>query len=128
MAWTDSIFGAGYAVPATGLLIGSLVVHELGHMLAAWCKRVPVTGAGISVIGTYIRRRRAASAADESMISLAGPLFSLLLAAGFTLGNGHLCTWLAEMNLILGLSNLIPVAGTDGDRALNALCRATARN
>jgi stage IV sporulation protein FB len=125
LIWSDSLFGSRVAIAATALLIASLVVHEIGHIVAASISKVRVNAIGISAAGTYIRRQRAASPWAESVISLAGPFVSLALAALFGQGNGHLYGWLAEMNLIVAMSNLIPIAGTDGDRALNAICIAT---
>lgn len=124
-AWADSLFGSRVAIAATALLIASLVVHEMGHIVAASISKVRVSVIGVSAAGTYIRRQRAASPWAESVISLAGPMVSLALAALFGLGNGHLYGWLAKMNLIVAMSNLIPIAGTDGDRALNAICIAS---
>ena len=123
--WSDSLFGSRVAIIATTLLIASLLVHEIGHMIAASISKVAVSAIGISAAGTYIRRQRAASPLAESVISLAGPIVSLALATLFALGTGHVYSWLAEMNLIVAISNLVPIAGTDGDRALNAICIAS---
>jgi stage IV sporulation protein FB len=123
LAWADSLFGSRCAIAATTLLIASLLIHEIGHIVAASLTRVRVSAIGISAAGTYIRRQRAGSPWAESMISLAGPMVSLALGGLFLfLGDGDLCTWLAKMNLIVAISNLIPIAGTDGDRALSAIC------
>ncbi len=122
LTWSDAVFGSRMALIATALLIASLLLHELGHMIAARINRVHVSAIGMSVLGTYIRRQRAASGWAESGISLAGPVASLMVAALFALGGGHLFRWLAEMNLIIAISNLIPIAGTDGDHFLNAIC------
>ncbi len=122
LTWSGLMFGLPLALFATALLLASLVIHEFGHMAVAALHRVPVSAIGISAIGTYIRRKRARSRWAESAISLAGPLASFALAAVFGLANGNVYHWLAEMNLILAISNLVPMLGTDGDRALNAIC------
>jgi len=127
LAWADSLFGSLVAIFATGLLIASLLFHEFGHILAASMTNVSVHAIGISAVGTYIQRQRSSSPWTESLISLAGPLTSLVLAAFFALGHGHVYVWLTEMNLLVAMSNLVPIAGTDGDRALDAICIATMR-
>lgn len=126
LAWADALWGSNKALGATALVICSLIFHEIGHVVAARINHVPVSGAGCSLMGTYIRRKRAGSAKAEFMISLAGPLASLLLAGGFSMAAGPMAAWLAQVNLIVALSNLIPLWGTDGDHALNAICFSAA--
>jgi Zn-dependent protease len=36
--------------------------------------------------------------------------------------SGPMFAWLTQINLIVGLSNLVPIWGTDGDHALDAIC------
>lgn len=86
--------------------------------------RVSVLSIGFSFAGPYIRRKQAASPISELFISLAGPLASFGLAAFFGIFAGKTYNWLAEMNLLIAFSNLIPLFKTDGDRAVDSLCLA----
>ncbi len=126
LAWSDSTFGSRSALFATVLLIASLVVHELGHTTMAMIHRVRVSAIGMSFLGTYIRRERARSRWAESLIALAGPIASVGVAAIFAMGDGRVCSWLAQMNAVVAISNLVPIFGTDGDRILNAICAPAA--
>ena len=108
-----------------GLLLGlltvaSLLLHELGHLLVAWASGVKVREIGLCLRGSYIQRERASTTFDEGAIALAGPLVNLLVAAALwgVPGVGH---WLMIYNLILAVSNLVPLPGTDGRRVLVAL-------
>src|SRR5207249_8595174 len=70
---------------------------------------------------------------SEAVITFVGPLTSLILSGLFliaSLGLGSVpglslvaatCSWLATINLVLGIFNLIPAAPLDGGRLLHAL-------
>ena len=77
---------------------------------------------GLELVGPYIVREKGSRTAD-AMVSAAGPLVNLLLAA---------TTWqdwhtFALANLVLGLSNLLPLPKCDGRRILRALSFAENR-
>lgn len=115
-------FGLPEGLAAAVLLLASLLLHELGHIFVATCKGVPVKALGFCVLGPYIRRPRGDAAADEVWICLAGPAFSL--AAAFAMWDvGIVGHWAGELNLVLALTNLLPMRGTDGWRALEAVKR-----
>ena len=115
-------FGLSAGCAAAILLFACLLVHELGHIVVATCKGVRVKALGFSVLGPYIRRRRCETAADEFWVSLAGPAFSL--AAAIAMWElGVLGRWVGALNLVLALSNLLPMRGSDGWRALRAAKR-----
>ncbi|MET7768328.1 site-2 protease family protein [Nocardia sp. NPDC005366] len=120
------------AVGALGLL-ASLLLHELAHSLVARRADVQVDGVvlwllgGVSELGDEPKDAR-----SDLRIALAGPLTSLLLAAGFfavaavvgtAAGDPALRTlvWLASMNLLLAVFNMLPGAPLDGGRVLRAL-------
>lgn len=125
------LIGIG-AIPASlaaGLLLGaltvaSLLLHECGHMLAARILNVKVREIGLCLSGSYIRREESRAPMDEVAISLSGPLVNALLAAALWTvpGVGH---WLAIYNLVLLVSNLAPLPGCDGRRALTAGIQAS---
>lgn len=106
-----------------GLLLGaltaiSLLLHECGHMLTAGFRGVKVHEIGVCLKGTYIRRAQAQAPMDEALIALSGPMVNAMIAAAsWTFpGAGH---WLAIYNLALLTSNLVPLAGSDGQRVLS---------
>ena len=112
------------------LLYASVLLHELGHSLTARGYKLPVRRivlyplAGISEIGER------QSPGKEFVVSAAGPLTSLALAAagyclshfvahGTVAGTVILELWWA--NLIVGLFNLLPGLPLDGGVMLRAV-------
>ncbi|HEX6730090.1 MAG TPA: site-2 protease family protein [Pyrinomonadaceae bacterium] len=110
----------------------ALVLHELGHFLAARACRVPVTGAGLGwgpklfgfrvrkveyqlralPIGAYIRM-------DMSTLQrrpLVQQLFVLLagVAVNFILSGVAWGTFFGTLNLVLAVGNLFPIYQQDG--------------
>lgn len=80
-----------------------------------------ITGTRFSAIGfcwkgDYTRRARA-KGAREFLISCAGPLVNVVLAA-ILWNDGGIITWLGQMNAILALVNLLPFGESDGQRIL----------
>ncbi len=108
------------------LVVASLLLHEVGHMLAAMALGVPVREFGLCWRGAYIRRAHSGRRRTEILISLAGPLTNLLLALSLydlpVVGSQ-----LALCNLLLALVNLLPIPSSDGQRILrNLRCATTA--
>jgi Zn-dependent protease len=120
-SWSDSLFGTVGGITAFVVLVGSLVIHELGHIALATANNVPVKAIGFSPAGSYIRRERAPSPLAELAITLAGPAASVLLAIVFLSGSSGTSHWLGKMNLVIAGSNLLPLKGCDGYRALLAV-------
>lgn len=116
--------------PTHGLTLGvltvlSLILHECGHWISARMLRVKVKEIGLCLKGSYIRREQSRKPMDEAAISLSGPVVNTLLAAALwsTSGTAH---WLAIFNLILAVSNLVPIPSSDGLRAIHAMRAALA--
>ena len=123
------IWGLGLALA----LFGSVLVHELAHSLYALKKGGRVQDitllmiGGVSNISTPPKTTR-----QEAVMALVGPLTSLFLAAVFYVANRVVAGldsfdlqfalfYLAEMNLFLGLFNLLPAFPMDGGRVARAL-------
>ncbi len=113
------------------LFFGSVLLHEIGHSLVALRYKLPVQRivlyifGGASEIGEELP-----GAWTEFWITLVGPAVNLALWAIFSIAN-HLLTgssaikavveYLATINLLLGLFNLIPGYPLDGGRILMAV-------
>ncbi len=113
------------------LFFGSVVFHELSHSVVALRYKIPVKSITLFVFGGLSRiERDASNAKQEFNIAIAGPLSSLFLAGCFWLvahyvhGNEMVTSaamWLAGINLLLGLFNLVPGFPLDGGRILRGI-------
>ncbi|QGF23286.1 site-2 protease family protein [Raineyella fluvialis] len=121
------------AVIATALFFGALLAHELGHALLAQRKGLEVEGITLWVFGgVSTLKGEAHTAKDEFRIAVIGPLVSLAAAAVFeaaavamsALGTPQdaiaVAQWLAVMNVILAVFNLLPAFPLDGGRVFRA--------
>jgi Zn-dependent protease len=115
------------------VLLASLLAHELAHAIVARRAGVAVGDVtlwlfgGVTSLGGEAKTPKAAF-----RIAIAGPATSLALAATFggmvaALHTVHaapvvvgVASWLAAINLVLGLFNLLPGAPLDGGRVLRA--------
>ncbi len=115
------------------VLLASLLAHELAHAIVA--RRVGVTVGSVTLwlfggVTTLDGEAKTPKAAFR--IAIAGPATSLALAATFgglvaalrSVGGAPIvvgvASWLAGINLLLGLFNLLPGAPLDGGRVLRA--------
>jgi Zn-dependent protease/CBS domain-containing protein len=131
-------YGAGtywaMAVVAATLFYASLLAHELGHAIVARRRGVEVEGITLWLFGGVARLHgEAHSAGAEARIAVVGPLISIAVAVIFAGAAGVLnaagvspvvwevSQWLAAMNLLLGIFNLIPAFPLDGGRVLRAI-------
>ena len=127
--WTAGqywLLGAGTAL----LFFASVLAHEFSHAIVA--RRLGLKVAGITLFifgGATSIETESRSARDEALISLAGPVTSLLLGAAL-LGMGAvvpqtearaLIGWLGVINIVLGAFNLVPGYPMDGGRVLRAI-------
>jgi Zn-dependent protease/CBS domain-containing protein len=127
-ASTGAYWLAGAA--AAVFFFASLLAHEMAHALVARRLDVQVHEITLWLFGGVARLGgEAHSAAAEAKIAIVGPLTSVGLAAVFwilaiatsstsLLGDAFL--WLARINLILALFNMIPAFPLDGGRVLRA--------
>lgn len=116
MGWK---FAAGFV-----LLI---FVHEMGHVIAAWWKKLPVSAPMfIPFFGAFITLKgNPQDALMEAQIAYAGPLFGALGATaclGLYYLTGHpLYLAVASFTLLINLFNMVPVAPLDGGRIVTAI-------
>jgi Zn-dependent protease len=119
-------FGLWFAVG----LIGSIYVHEMGHVAALRRYGIPATAPMfIPGLGAFIRvKQMPASVAEQARVGLAGPLwglFAAIAAAGAYLGTGQgIWAAIAHTGAWLNVFNLIPIWQLDGSRGFVALSRS----
>ena len=109
---------------------GCLLAHELSHALVARRSGVKVAGITLWLFGGVSRLDgEPKSAGAEALIAGVGPITSLVIAGiayGLSLATttaplaSDLFTWLAYINVLLALFNLVPAFPLDGGRLLSS--------
>ena len=114
------------------LLFVSVLLHELGHSMAALSQGVKVRSITLFLLGGVASvERECATAMGSLLVAAAGPLVSFALAAGLLASShgathaspllGAMCNELGMLNLMLALFNLLPGLPLDGGLILKAL-------
>jgi Zn-dependent protease/predicted transcriptional regulator len=125
------------------IIFGSVVVHEMGHALAAIPRGLPPHAiillplGGVTLMDEAVLREM--TPAREARIALAGPVVSLVTAAFSSalvlavapqkllvqplIHSGNLGRSLVWVNVFLGAINLLPAYPLDGGRVLRAWLR-----
>ncbi|WP_091240862.1 site-2 protease family protein [Micromonospora matsumotoense] len=121
------LIGLGFVVS----LLGSVLLHELGHALTARRYGIGVRGITLELLGGYTEMDRdAPNPRVELLVALAGPAVSALLggiAVAATLAipdhtlAHQLALQLALSNVIVAVFNMLPGLPLDGGRALRAV-------
>ncbi|CAN5728167.1 site-2 protease family protein [soil metagenome] len=115
------------------LFFASLLAHELAHAVVARRNGIPVDGITLFLFGGMARTRmEAETAGDEFQIAAVGPLMSFAVAAllfaleyaGGAAGVGPavlaVLQYIAALNVVLAVFNLLPGFPLDGGRVLRA--------
>jgi Zn-dependent protease/CBS domain-containing protein len=118
----------------TLLLFASLLAHEMAHSIVARAKGIPVEGITLFIFGGMAHTRMEAERpGDEFAIAGVGPLASVLIGglfwllalAGQQLGWSPavvvVARYLAFINVVLAVFNLLPGFPLDGGRLFRAL-------
>lgn len=145
VSWTlaDSAFPSRYAgwstaaywsigVLAALLLFLTVLIHEMAHALVAIRRGVPVPRITLLIFGGVSQMaRQPETARTEFAIAVAGPATSLVIAAlaallAVTAGAANekiqaIFGYLAAVNLLLGIFNLLPGFPLDGGRVLRSI-------
>jgi Zn-dependent protease len=125
---------------------GSIVLHELGHAVAAVRNGIGISGIQLWIFGGMARMdREADSPGTELKVALAGPLVTLAIVVVLTLGGiaavgaqefrdaavletssgvsgiVALVAWLATINALVLVFNLLPAFPMDGGRVARAI-------
>lgn len=122
------------ALVAMVLFFGSLILHELAHALMARRFGMKIKGITLFLFGGVAELAAEPDTAHaELWTALAGPAMSLLLATVFWIAGVTamaldlpetlvvIVAYLALLNLVLALFNLVPAFPLDGGRVLRAL-------
>ena len=143
--YSTSAYELAGVLTAIGLLVGVLL-HELGHALVARRRRLTVDGITLSWMGGVTRiEGDSPSASTELLVAGVGPLTSAALGGAlWVLRSGLLHTtashpgrdalaiaalgWLAWINVVLAIFNIVPAAPLDGGRVLHAIVWAAGRD
>ena len=129
--WDSWVYWATGVVAAV-LLSASVVVHELAHSLVARSRGIVVGGINLFILGGVSNLEAdSRRARDEFLIAIVGPATSLLISvillgvlAVMSGGNSPINAviwYLALVNLVLSIFNLLPVFPLDGGRVLRSI-------
>jgi Zn-dependent protease len=139
--WSNLALGSGiaiYAVLLTLATFGCVVLHELGHALAARRFGIPTRDITLYPIGGVARLERMSDKPwEEFWIAVAGPAVNVLIAGvlwaflflnsltasafSFPLLGLQFLFHLMVVNIVLVVFNLIPAFPMDGGRVLRSL-------
>ncbi len=143
----------GTAILLAFLFFASVLAHELAHSLMAKARGLPVRRITLFVFGGVSSiEGEPPSPGAEFQIAIVGPVISLVLGAILLLLGGWnvsrvsnamhhpvqveaqlgpgttILLWLGQINILLGLFNLIPGFPLDGGRVLRSLLWALTHN
>lgn len=132
--WWMGIFGAA------GLFL-SIIAHEFSHSLVARKYGLPMKGITLFIFGGVAEMEdEPPSAKVEFMMAIAGPLSSILIAlifygihaagkqAGLAQPINGVVAYLAMINGILAVFNLLPAFPLDGGRVLRSILWGVKKN
>ena len=129
--WTTAEYWIVSAIAAL-LLFGSVLIHELAHSFVAISRGLPVHSIVLFIFGGVSNiQKEPERPQDEFWVTLVGPLSSVVLgvvflALFFLLGGiepqiSALLIYLASINLLLAVFNLIPGFPLDGGRIFRSV-------
>ncbi|MFC8271861.1 site-2 protease family protein [Streptomyces sp. NPDC057271] len=115
------------------LLIGSLLAHEAAHAIIARRKDIPVQDVTLWALGGMTQMGKPRTPGAAFLVAVGGPLTSFVVGAA-ALGAGvgvnalfhwavpaAVLVWLAWVNFLLGVFNLLPAAPLDGGRVVQSV-------
>lgn len=149
----DPALNWGLGLLASLLFFASVLAHELAHSLVAIARGLPVKRIVLFIFGGVANiEKEPPSPATEFLVTIVGPLTSIILGAVFLLLGGTsleltsagfttpssllaqlgpfetIMLYLGPVNIMLGLFNLIPGFPLDGGRVLRSILWASTGN
>lgn len=129
--WSTGTYWA-VGITATFLLFFTVLLHELAHALVAKRRGLPVPRITLFIFGGVSHlARQPSSAGEEFQIAAAGPATSFVIAAvtglaGLLFGSLNeqleaILFYLAAVNALLGVFNMLPGFPLDGGRVLRSI-------
>jgi Zn-dependent protease/CBS domain-containing protein len=122
------------AIVTAAMFFVSIILHELGHSLVARHHGIGIASITLFVFGGVSQmKEEPRQARQELQIAIIGPVISLGLAAlfgvlgalaargGQAAGLAVVLTYLAAVNLLVAVFNLLPAFPLDGGRVLRAV-------
>lgn len=111
------------------LLFGSVAFHELAHSFVAMRYKISIESITLFIFGGVAQMKgELPHPKAEFRVAIAGPLSSFFLSVVFfflslnaTGGIKSLFAYLAQINIIIGIFNLIPGFPMDGGRVLRSI-------
>jgi len=127
-----SYTAAGTAFTTSIVFFASIILHELGHSIVALRSGISVKSITLFIFGgVAMSEKEASSPSQEFKIAIAGPLVSLALAGIFLLMRNWIgnegtpvyvaLDWLATINFMIGIFNMLPGFPLDGGRVFRAI-------
>jgi Zn-dependent protease/predicted transcriptional regulator len=129
---TPGLYWSMGAIAALGLF-ASIILHELAHSLVARRYDVPIRGITLFIFGGVAEMEREPDRpAVEFLVAIAGPIASFLVGlacwllaqgaalAGLGVPVAGVLAYLAMINVILAVFNMVPAFPLDGGRMLRA--------
>jgi Zn-dependent protease/CBS domain-containing protein len=122
------------AIIAAAMFFASLILHELGHSLVARHHGIGIASITLFGFGGVSQmKEEPREARQELQIAIVGPIISLVLAALFVALSvlaasagpattvQAILTYLAAVNLLVAVFNMVPAFPLDGGRVLRAI-------
>jgi Zn-dependent protease len=126
-ALTFASFFAMFGPSAAAILIGLILIHEFGHVIAMRWLGIPVRGIYFVPFfgGVAIGDGAAKTEAARGLVAIMGPAFSVLTTAAFLAVSAgeqsDLARQMAMMSALLNGFNLLPMLPLDGGHVVQAL-------
>lgn len=119
---TYRLYPLGRSAGLAAFLVLSVMLHEVGHALAAWYYRTPVHELGLCLWGGYIRYERPGNSLYQVVILTAGMMTNLLLVIPFWFVP-HIGPVISIWNFTLFVCSVLPFPGFDGGKILKLCAR-----
>jgi Zn-dependent protease/CBS domain-containing protein len=133
--WSRPTYWIVGAIASVSLFV-SVLLHELCHSIVAQARGLAVNSITLFIFGGVSNiARESEDPQDEFLIAVVGPLSSVILAGLFWLGEqvvagstgpvNAMLYYLARINLMLAVFNILPGFPLDGGRVLRAILWGT---